>query len=104
MENFHQVAATRQPASYETGYRFEYATLTAHGVEDSASDVGPAPPTSQFRVSGLSPSTTYHYRLVAVRDGSVAATGDDQTFTTPSPVRGRISVPTISVRLPSIRQ
>jgi hypothetical protein len=36
-------------------------------------------------LGALTASTTYHYHALALRGGSVAATGADQTFTTQSP-------------------
>jgi hypothetical protein len=67
-----------------TSYRFEYGLTTAYASETSATDLGaevtelPVAAT----VDGLSPGTTYHFRLVAT-DKAGAGHGQDQTFTTP---------------------
>jgi hypothetical protein len=53
---------------------FEYGTTTAYGV---ATTPGPATGDVAATISGLTPETTYHYRIVA--DGEV---GEDRTFTT----------------------
>jgi subtilisin-like proprotein convertase family protein len=59
-----------------TQARYEFGTTTAYGSTTNAAD------STDQAVSGLAPSTTYHYRLLALRGGLVAATGADQTFTT----------------------
>ncbi|MBJ7456422.1 MAG: hypothetical protein JHC74_10220 [Thermoleophilia bacterium] len=66
----------------ETGYRVEFGTTTAYGRQVAASAAGaPAPTTVSVPLAGLTPVTTYHYRLVATGpDGT--ATGVDRTFTT----------------------
>jgi hypothetical protein len=65
-----------------TTYHFEYGPTTAYGSStatvDADSGVGVAAAAS---LDGLSPSTTYHYRLVATNAGGVAK-GADQSFTT----------------------
>ena len=68
-----------------TSYRFEYGTTTAYGSETAATNLGddvtelPVATT----VDGLSPGTTYHYRLVGSNKAG-AGYGSDQTFTTPA--------------------
>ena len=68
-----------------TSHHFEYGRTSAYGTSTSsdstgAGDVAVAAVTS---LSGLTPATTYHYRLVASNaDGTT--TGEDRTFTTPS--------------------
>jgi hypothetical protein len=69
-----------------TGW-FQYGTTTAYGSETAHQDLGsPAAgsvvPLSQ-RVTGLSPSTTYHFRACALRAGSKDCDGD-RTFKTGS--------------------
>jgi sugar lactone lactonase YvrE len=71
-----------------TSYRFKYGTTTSYGSLTSITtdgsgmaDVGVSTP-----ISGLAPSTTYHFRLVALQGGDEVASGQDATFTTaPSP-------------------
>jgi hypothetical protein len=72
-----------------TSYHFEYGPTTGYGsttpstAAGSSSGAAPAGAT----LDGLSPATTYHYRLVATNAGGTAK-GGDQTFTTASPPPG----------------
>jgi hypothetical protein len=70
---------TVDPNGTPTSYHFEYGTTTDYGLESptQAAGSGPDPLPVQATVSGLTASTTYHYRLVA---GDVR--GADATFTT----------------------
>jgi Ca2+-binding RTX toxin-like protein len=73
------------PGGTATEYHFEYGTTTSYGksvpVPDASLSSGPnAIPVSQV-ASGLTPQTTYHYRLVAENGAGVSA-GEDRTFTT----------------------
>ncbi len=71
------------PVGAETSYRFEYGLDQGYGSQTTPRSAGAGPtaqPVSED-VSGLQPGTTYHYRLVASRDG-VDRPGDDMTFTT----------------------
>ncbi len=66
---------------------FQYGTSTAYGVstprQNVGASIGPRPVSAI--VSGLSPGTTYHFRLVAENSGGPSY-GADQTFTTaPTP-------------------
>jgi len=66
-----------------TTYRFEYGPTTAFGSTTSTTDVGSGTGAvaAAATLGGLSPATTYHYRLVATNAGGVTK-GADQTFTT----------------------
>ncbi len=66
-----------------TSYHFEYGTTTAYGATTPATDAGSGlnAVAASASVSGLSPATTYHYRVVASNSAGVAQ-GGDQTFTT----------------------
>jgi hypothetical protein len=70
------------PEGAPTTYRFDYGTSMAYGTATATQDAGSG--TSQRAVSatltGLSPGTTYHFRVVASGNGT--ASGDDLTFTT----------------------
>jgi hypothetical protein len=74
------------PNGDSTTYHFEYGTTTAYGTSTAATGAGSG--TSAVGVSapigGLSPATTYHYRVVAT-NGAGTTNGTDQTFTTQSP-------------------
>jgi hypothetical protein len=66
-----------------TSYHFEYGPTTAYGSETPAIDLG-AEVTElpvAAKVDGLSPGTTYHFRLVGTNKAG-AGYGHDQSFTT----------------------
>lgn len=80
------VTGTVDPDGSATSYYFEYGPTAAYGKQTSAVAAGSGN-TDVFAsatLSGLEPSTTYHYRLVAVGDG-VTVVGKDLTFTTSAP-------------------
>ncbi len=79
------LSASIRPRFSPTGYRLEYGPTAAYGsaiAGDLGSDnelhvVGGA-------IAGLTPGTTYHFRVTATNAVGAAATAD-QTFTTGSP-------------------
>jgi hypothetical protein len=77
------LGGTVNPNGTATTFYFQYGT--AYGLQTTAVSAGSgtANVAASAAVSGLSPSTTYHYRLVAV---STAGTvdGSDESFTTPA--------------------
>jgi tripartite motif-containing protein 71 len=77
--------ATVNPNGLETTYRFEYGTTTAYGtsipVPDEAIGSGTSGVKVSKSISGLQPSTTYHYR-VAATNAEGTTYGKDATFTT----------------------
>ena len=88
------VAATRaklegtiNPEGSPTTYYFEYGPTTAYGTKAPTSPLSLGYGTSAVSVSqlpsGLSPNTTYHYRIVAESPEGVSK-GTDKTFTTGS--------------------
>lgn len=86
------LTGTVDPEGAATAYRFEYGTTDAYGIQTPEQEIGDGdePVAVQAALRNLTPSTTYHYRLVA---GGV--TGADRTFKTatapPAPARPRIS-------------
>jgi hypothetical protein len=76
------------PKDKSTAYTFEYGTTTAYGALSPAASAGKGKsdvPVS-YALSGLAPSTTYHYRLVASNDSGTSR-GADVAFTTaPAPI------------------
>jgi PKD domain len=82
------VAATVNPKGEATRAFVQYGTSTAYGKQTAAQTL-PADGSDHqlsFNLTGLLPSTTYHYRVVATHDATHATGyGDDKTFPTPSP-------------------
>ena len=91
-----RLGASIDPNGAPTTYYFQYSTSDTATCGVSSCATAPAPPgasvgsghgdsaASQY-VTGLSPSTTYHYRVVALSElsgKSVAVYGPDQTLTT----------------------
>ena len=77
------VSAEINPLGEETSYYFEYGTTTAYGTQvpvsavSVGSGVGDVPVSARFE--GLSPNTTYHWRVVATNP-SGTTTSRDHTF------------------------
>lgn len=73
------------PHGQATTYHFELGTTAAYGTTVPVPDVAVGSDSSEHSVSqgvsGLAPSTTYHYRIVATGFGLVIP-GADMTFTT----------------------
>jgi hypothetical protein len=71
------------PRGMETSSYFQYGTGASYGAQTPAVAAGAG--TQEIKVSqavgGLSPNTTYHYRLVASSSAGVAI-GQDRVFTT----------------------
>ena len=73
---------TVSPNKEDTTYRFEYGTSTSYGSQTTPATQGGNPTKAvSASVSGLAPSTTYHFRLIAT-NASGTATGADAQFTT----------------------
>jgi DNA-binding beta-propeller fold protein YncE len=70
-----------------TQYFFEWGTTEAYGhtsaEEDAGSPSGPNPTHLSATLTGLSPLTLYHYRIVAENGSHEKSDGEDQSFTTP---------------------
>jgi hypothetical protein len=79
------VTGTVSPNGEQTNYHFEYGTTTAYGSRTATDNAGGGNNDRPVdaNLTGLSPSTTYHYRLVAT-NGSGTTNGNDATFTTPA--------------------
>jgi hypothetical protein len=78
--------ATVFPNREQTTYFFEYGTTTAYGSRTPTQGPigGNAGRKVRADVTGLAPSTTYHFRVVATNP-SGTANGADLTFTTAAP-------------------
>jgi len=77
------VTGTIDAGGVPTGYRIEYGRTAAYGTTSAITDAGDglAVPVA-VTLAPLTPASTYHYRVVALRGGAVVATGADRTFTT----------------------
>jgi DNA-binding beta-propeller fold protein YncE len=88
------------PNSEPTTYRFEYGTSTAYGSSVPANDGNAGatgnPVTVTEILTGLLPSTVYHYRVVATNP-SGTTTGGDHVFTT-RPVASSGACPNAELR------
>ena len=95
---------TVNPNGLATSWYFEYGTTTAYGSRTPTRGAGSGTqnvPVTEA-LTGLTPGTTYHYRLVATNaDGtSRGADGVFTTLSTPAAVTGAVSnVTTTSARL-----
>lgn len=78
-----RVTGTVNPGQLATSYHFEYGKTSAYGSSSATGSAGAGGLAVGVTATlgGLSPATTYHYRLVASNaDGT--SHGADQTFTT----------------------
>jgi hypothetical protein len=96
------LAAWINPQGASTTYSFEYGTSTTYGssapaVPGSVGTSGEAQRVTQ-KVTGLKPSTEYHYRVSATNSTGTFKS-DDLTFTTPAS-----ATPAASTELPSAVQ
>ena len=75
---------TVNPNGSATTAWFEYGTTTAYGQATASQSQGSGTSANPVTaaLTGLTPSTLYHYRIAA--QGAQAAFGNDVTFTTPS--------------------
>ncbi len=84
------------PDSLPTTYHFEFGTTTAYGTNlpepDASAGPGESAVTVTQEVVGLTPNTTYHYRIVA-NNSEGPGVSVDQAFTTPPPKPVAISLP-----------
>jgi streptogramin lyase len=80
------LAGTASPGGEPTTAYFEYGPTADYGARSAVQQVGSgsSPVGVAATIGGLSPATTYHYRLV-VGDPAGATSGGDRTFTTASP-------------------
>ncbi len=78
------LTGTVNPSGAETKYRFEYGgNSTSYGSHTGWLNAGngSADVSVAVDITGLTPGTTYHYRLVA-ENSAGTVNGDDKTFTT----------------------
>jgi predicted outer membrane repeat protein len=75
------LGAAINPNAADTTYIVEYGTTTAYGQQTSSTDIGVTQQAVSRTVTGLQPSTTYHFRIDATNAGGTT-NGSDQLFTT----------------------
>jgi subtilisin family serine protease len=77
------LTGTADPCGTASSYRFEFGQTTSYGSSVAGASIGAgnSPVAVSLPVAGMAPGTTYHYRLVTIRDGSELY-GPDRTFTT----------------------
>ncbi|MBA3865819.1 MAG: hypothetical protein H0X42_05665 [Solirubrobacterales bacterium] len=75
--------AAINPRGSSTTYRFEYGSTTSYGNSGPDESLGEVnePVSVTETLTGLTPSTTYHWRVVAI-DSFGEHPGEDRTFTT----------------------
>ena len=80
------VNGTVNPGGAATDWWFEYGTSVAYGSKTTTTGAGSGSGNIAVAttLTGLTPATTYHYRLVA-RNSSGTTNGSDGLFTTASP-------------------
>jgi hypothetical protein len=80
-----EVSGSVIPGDAAASWSVQYGTTAAYGATTVAQTLAPGTTmvAVQAPLSGLTPGTTYHYRLVA-DNGTDQSVGADQTFTTPT--------------------
>lgn len=87
------------PNQEDTTYYFEYGTTKEYGTKTPTQGpiAGNADRAVSADITGLEPSTTYHFRVVAT-NASGTATGADATFTTAPPGTGHAQPNTVTIK------
>jgi hypothetical protein len=83
------IQAQIKPNGIDTTYHFQYGTSTAYGttapIPDGDAGSGTVDVGQSVSIEGLSPDTTYHYRVVATNSAGTTF-GEDKTFASLPPV------------------
>jgi phosphodiesterase/alkaline phosphatase D-like protein len=81
------VTGTVNPNGLATTWFFQYGTSTGYGSQTGSSNAGSGTTSTSVSasLSGLSPGTTYHYRLVAVNSSGTTQGADAVLTTSGSP-------------------
>ncbi len=85
------------PNGSPTNYHFDFGTTTAYGTStpDQSAGSGTSPAAVSAAVTGLTPGTLYHYRLVATNGGGTVD-GSDSMATT----GGSVTAPPVAITSP----
>ena len=77
------LAGTVNPNGVQTGYTFQYGLTTAYGLGSASHSAGGGSRAvkASATIGGLTPGTTYHYRIAALNQAG-AGFGSDRSFTT----------------------
>ena len=83
--------ASVNPSGQATSVYFDYGTTTSYGFKTAAKSIGSGSGSTNVAIgaTGLTPSTVYHFRVVAT-NAAGPSTGSDQTFATTGPPIVRI--------------
>ncbi|HEY5198527.1 MAG TPA: hypothetical protein VIJ51_16010 [Solirubrobacteraceae bacterium] len=89
-----ELAGTVNPNGVALGYFFQYGTTNSFGSESRPTDLpaGTSPVAVTADISGLTPDTTYFYRLHAVDEQGGEGDGAVATFITTGPVVAPIAI------------
>jgi hypothetical protein len=77
---------TVDPHGLATTFSFQYGTTAAYGAQTASASAGSGTGSVNVstKITGLTPATTYHYRVVATNADGTSA-GADHTFRTSNP-------------------
>lgn len=83
------IEAQVNPSGFDTAYEVEYGTSEAYGSHTAPLDLGSATEAQPASIAlhGLSPETTYHYRVLATNSQGAVESSEDHTFKTEPPLR-----------------
>jgi hypothetical protein len=73
-----------EPGGMDTKYWFEYGTSTSYGKSTTHQDAGYEEEELEYgaEVTGLTPETTYHYRIAAINENGEPSWGEDKELKT----------------------
>jgi hypothetical protein len=89
-KTFATATGTVNPMGAQTSWVIQYGLSTAYGVETEPAQVLAAvgtPVAVSGQLTGLSPATLFHYRIVAYHGSEAVSLGNDETFFTEPAVR-----------------
>jgi phosphodiesterase/alkaline phosphatase D-like protein len=91
------VAGTVDPNGLSTSWFVEYGTTTAYGSKTTTRDAGNGTNAVDVSadLSGLTPGTTYHYRVVGTNSAGTGR-GADRTLQTPGNTKPDVRRPTVT--------